>query len=85
MNIPEMFNHCCPIPHDEDQPNTKRTHTNNTLEVPIGPITKNRAKMLKETLNGLVQNIWSKTFCLYPDPMKKMGSLIMYLLRMVLI
>jgi hypothetical protein len=30
------------------------------LEVLIGPITRARAKKLKETLNGLVQNIWSK-------------------------
>jgi len=28
--------------------------------VPIGPITRARAKKLKEALNGLVQNIWSK-------------------------
>ena len=43
-----------------DQPNTKRNHANNPLEVPIGPITRVRAKKLKEALNGLVQNIWSK-------------------------
>jgi len=28
--------------------------------VPIRPITRARAKKLKEALNGLVQNIWSK-------------------------
>jgi len=28
--------------------------------VPIGPITGARAKKLKETLNGLVQNLWNK-------------------------
>jgi len=28
--------------------------------VPIGPITRARANQLKEALNGLVQNIWSK-------------------------
>jgi len=28
--------------------------------VPIGPITRARVKKLKEILNGLVQNIWSK-------------------------
>ena len=27
--------------------------------MPIGPITRARAKKLKEALNGLVQNIWS--------------------------
>jgi hypothetical protein len=26
----------------------------------IGPITRAKAKKLKEALNGLVQNIWSK-------------------------
>jgi hypothetical protein len=45
---------------DADQPNTKRNHANNPLEVPIGPITKARAKKIKEALNELVQNIWSK-------------------------
>jgi hypothetical protein len=30
------------------------------VEVPIGPITRVRAKKLKEALNELVQNIWRK-------------------------
>jgi hypothetical protein len=30
------------------------------LEVLVGPITRAREKKLKEALNGLVQNIWSK-------------------------
>jgi hypothetical protein len=45
---------------DADQPNTKRNHANNPLEVPIGPITRAREKKIKKALNGLVQNIWSK-------------------------
>jgi hypothetical protein len=45
---------------DADQPYTKRNHANDPLEVPIGPITRARAKKLKKALNGLVQNIWSK-------------------------
>ena len=45
---------------DEDQPNTKRNHANDPLEVPIGPITRAKTKKLKEALNGLVQNIWNK-------------------------
>jgi len=45
---------------DADQPNTKRNHANDPLEVPIGPITKAREKKIKEALNRLVQNIWSK-------------------------
>jgi len=36
---------------DEDQLNTKRNHANDPLEVPIGPITRVRAKKLKEALN----------------------------------
>jgi len=45
------------ILHDEDQPNTKRNHASDPLEVPV---TRVRAKKLKEVLNGLVHNIWSK-------------------------
>jgi len=48
---------------DVDHPNTKRNHANDPLEVPIGPIVimpRARAKKLKEALNELVQNIWSK-------------------------
>jgi len=36
------------IRDDEDQPNTKRNHANDPLEVPIGLITRVRAKKLKE-------------------------------------
>ena len=42
---------------DANQPNTKRNHANDPLEVPIGPITRARAKKLKEALNGFVQNL----------------------------
>jgi len=45
---------------DADQPNTKRNQANGPLEVPIGRITRARAKKLKEALNGLVHNIWCK-------------------------
>jgi len=48
------------LQHDEDQSNTKRNYANDSLEVSIGSITRVRAKKLKEALNGLVQNIWSK-------------------------
>jgi hypothetical protein len=44
----------------EDQPNTKFNYVKNLLEVSSGPITRANAKKLKETLNGLVHNIWSK-------------------------
>jgi hypothetical protein len=39
---------------DADQPNTKRNHANDALEVPIWPITRAGAKKLKEALNELV-------------------------------
>jgi hypothetical protein len=45
---------------DEDQPNTKRNYTNDPLEVLIRPIIRVRTKKLKEALNELVQNIYSK-------------------------
>jgi hypothetical protein len=45
---------------DKDQPNTKRNHANDLLEVPIRPITRVEANKLKKVLNELVQNIWSK-------------------------
>jgi hypothetical protein len=45
---------------DADQPNTKRNHANDSLEVPVGPIIRARAKKLKEALNELVHNKWSK-------------------------
>jgi hypothetical protein len=45
---------------DEDQPNTKHNHASDPLKVLIGPITRARAKKLKEAFNGLVENIWSK-------------------------
>jgi hypothetical protein len=45
---------------DEDQPNTKRNHANDPLEVLIGPLIRAREKKLKKASNGFVQNIWSK-------------------------
>ena len=33
------------IGNDKDQPNTKRNHGNNTLEVPIGTITRAKVKI----------------------------------------
>jgi hypothetical protein len=42
------------LPFDEDQPNTKCNHANDPLEGTIGPITRARAKKLKEALNEFV-------------------------------
>ena len=30
------------------------------VQVPIGPVTRARAKRFKESLNGLIQHIWAK-------------------------
>ena len=46
--------------YDEDQSNTKRNHVTGPLEVPIGPITRARAKKLKEALNELVQKFGAR-------------------------
>jgi hypothetical protein len=46
--------------NDEDRPNTNCNHVNDPLQLPMGPFTRARTKKLKEALNGLVQNIWSK-------------------------
>jgi hypothetical protein len=46
--------------YDEDQSNTKRNHVTDPLEVPIGPITRARAKKLKEALNELVQKFGAR-------------------------
>jgi len=51
---------CIICSSDADQHNTKRNHANDPLKVTIRPITRARAYKLKEALNGLVQNIWSK-------------------------
>jgi len=48
------------LKYDEDQPNTKLNHAKNPLGVPNGSITRAMTNKLKEALNGLVQNIWSK-------------------------
>jgi hypothetical protein len=34
--------------------------SNDPLEVPVGPVTRLRAKRFKEAFNGLLQNTWAK-------------------------
>jgi len=48
------------LPSEYSVSATKLNHAKDPLEVPSGPITRARTKKLKETLNRLVQNIWSK-------------------------
>jgi len=66
---------------DADQPNTKRNHANDPLEVPIGPITRARAKKIKEALNGLVQNIWSKMDLKGLETFKEHEGLLIHLVQ----
>ena len=35
-------------------------HPHDPLSVPIGPITRLRAKRFKEALNGLIQEVWAQ-------------------------
>ena len=41
--------------NDENQQATLK----DLLHVPVGPITRVRSKKIKETLNGLIQDIWA--------------------------
>ena len=49
--------------NDENQ----NTSPKDPLHVPIGPITRARAKKFKEALIGLIQDLWADSNC-------KMGS-----------
>ena len=44
---------------DEIQQEDKPT-SNDPLKIPSGPITRARSKSIKEALNGLVQEAWTK-------------------------
>ena len=48
------------LPSEYSVSATKLNHAKDPLDVPSGPITRARTKKLKEALNRLVQNIWSK-------------------------
>ena len=51
---------------DEDMVST-RTWNADPVQVPIGPITRARAKRFKESLNGLIQHIWAKDHLCGPN------------------
>jgi len=55
-----VMGNVCDRLDDAYRPKTKRNYANDPLEVPIGPITRARAKKVKEALNEIVQNIWNK-------------------------
>ena len=42
--------------NDEDMAST----STNPIQVPIGPVTRSRAKQFKEALNGLVKEVWAQ-------------------------
>ena len=46
------------LQHNLNDEGTTNKWNANPIQVSIGPITRVRAKKLKETLNGLIQNIW---------------------------
>ena len=46
--------------NDEDMANT-RSRNADPIQVPIGPITRARAKKFQNALSGLIQGIWAQT------------------------
>ena len=48
--------------HDNLDENWKAS-TKDPLQVPIGPITRARAKKFKEAPNGLIQGLWADSNC----------------------
>ena len=49
--------HECECKHDED---IKAIKSHDPIQVPIGPVTRARAKKFKEGLNGLIQEAWAQ-------------------------
>ena len=41
----------------------RKASTKDPLQVPVGPITRARAKKFKEALNGLIQGLWADSNC----------------------
>jgi hypothetical protein len=55
--------------HDGDQGTTSK----DLVQVPIGPVTRTRAKKFKDVLNGLIQELWAQANSWRPiehDPRK---------------
>ena len=53
------------LPPDEDM--TTRAWNADPIQVPIGPVTRARAKRFKESLNGLIQHIWAEKHLCGPN------------------
>ena len=47
--------------NDEDMSNTRAWNAD-SIQVPIGPVTRARAKRFKQGLNGLIQYIWAENY-----------------------
>jgi hypothetical protein len=45
-----------PLPFDGDQGTTSKDF----IQVPIGPVTRARAKKFKDVLSGLIQELWAQ-------------------------
>ena len=41
----------------------RKASTKDPLQVPVGPITRARAKKFKDALNGLIQGLWADSNC----------------------
>ena len=52
--------------NDEDMVSTRAWNAD-PVQVPIGPVTRARAKRFKESLNGLIQHIWAKNHLCGPN------------------
>jgi hypothetical protein len=65
LNPPTLLDHAIMeynTPFDGDQGTT----SNDLIQVPIGPITRARAKKFKDVLNGLIQELWAQINSLRP-------------------
>ena len=47
-----------PFQEKENDEGTTNKWNANPIQLPVGPIIRAQAKKFKETLNGLIQNIW---------------------------
>ena len=48
---------------EEGNDENRKASTKDPLQVPVGPITRARAKKFKEALNGLIQGLWADSNC----------------------
>ena len=59
------YNEMSSRPTDEDMASTRAWNAD-PIQVPIGPVTRARAKRFKNELSGLIQDIWAQTYTWRP-------------------